>query len=164
MKTKIKMKITKSSGHSKLTGDFSEHLILYWLSKYGFECARVDHTGIDLIACNPKTKEPMGISVKSRCRYEGKEGQGVRVDIDGMKKARKACQDFRCQPYLAVVVDALDLIRCFVMPFATFYELYPRAKRNNVNWSMRKKRCAKYDDTPDVKQFDFTSATRQWWW
>ena len=82
------MKIKKSSRHSKLTGDFSEHLVLYWLSKYGFECARVDHTGIDLIACNPKTKERMGISVKSRCRYEGKEGQGVRVDVKGLKHAK----------------------------------------------------------------------------
>jgi hypothetical protein len=44
------MKINKSSGHAKITGDFGESLILYWLSKYGFECALVDHTGIDIIA------------------------------------------------------------------------------------------------------------------
>ena len=40
----------KSSRHSKITGNFGEALILYWLSKRGFECANVDHTGIDLIA------------------------------------------------------------------------------------------------------------------
>jgi hypothetical protein len=34
------------------SGDFAEHLILYWLSKYGYESARVDHTGIDLTARN----------------------------------------------------------------------------------------------------------------
>jgi len=44
------MDITKSSRHSKIAGDFGETLVLYWLSKYGFECASVDHTGIDLIA------------------------------------------------------------------------------------------------------------------
>jgi len=49
------MDIVKSSRHSKIAGDFGEYLILYWLSKYGFECARVDYTGIDLIARNPKT-------------------------------------------------------------------------------------------------------------
>ena len=70
--------ISKSSRHAKITGDFGEALVLYWLSKYGFECARVDHTGIDLIARNPHTQELMGISVKSRsrnvaCRTQGHE-------------------------------------------------------------------------------------------
>jgi hypothetical protein len=60
------MNITKSSRHSKIAGDFGEALVLYWLSKHGFECARVDHTGLDLIARNPNTEEVMGISVKSR--------------------------------------------------------------------------------------------------
>ena len=45
--------ISKSSRHSKITGNFAEHFVLYWLSKYGFECAYVDHVGIDLIANNP---------------------------------------------------------------------------------------------------------------
>jgi hypothetical protein len=64
------MKIQKSSRHSKITGDFAESLILYWLSKYGFESAKVDHTGIDLIARNTVTNEVMGISVKSRSRND----------------------------------------------------------------------------------------------
>jgi len=62
------MEMLRSSRHSKITGDFGEALVLYWLSKHGFECARVDHTGIDLIARNPRTGEVMGISVKSRSR------------------------------------------------------------------------------------------------
>lgn len=61
-------KIAKRSRHSKITGDFAERLVLYWLSKYGFECAFVDHTGLDVIARNPHTGELMGISVKSRAR------------------------------------------------------------------------------------------------
>jgi hypothetical protein len=158
------MKIKKSTRHSKLTGDFSEHLVMYWLSKYGFECARVDHTGIDLIACNLKTKVRMGISVKSRCRYEGKEGQGVRVDVKGMNSARKACRDFGCEPFLAIVVDAGDRMRCFILPFDTFYKLYPGAKKRNVNWSMREKWRARYDGIPDIKRFELTSATGHWWY
>ena len=51
------MRIDKSSRHSKITGDFAERLILYWLSKNGLECTYVDHVGIDLIAVNPRTRE-----------------------------------------------------------------------------------------------------------
>ena len=57
------VKINKSSRHSKITGDFAEYLILYWLSKYGFECAKVDHTGIDLIARKPHNNELVGLEI-----------------------------------------------------------------------------------------------------
>jgi Holliday junction resolvase-like predicted endonuclease len=67
------MKLTKSSRHSKITGDFGEAIVLYLLSRHGFECARVDHTGIDLIARRPNSKEVLGISVKSRSRQTGTE-------------------------------------------------------------------------------------------
>ena len=56
------MKINKSTRHAKITGDFGEAVVLYWLSKYGFECAPVDHTGIDIIARNLHTNEVMGIA------------------------------------------------------------------------------------------------------
>ncbi len=52
------MELSKSSRHSKITGDFAEHLVLYWLSKYGFECAKVDHTGrVIEISCFGRKKE-----------------------------------------------------------------------------------------------------------
>src|ERR1019366_7089243 len=56
---------------------FPQQLVLYWLSKHGFECARVDHTGIDLIARNPHSDEVMGISVKSRSRNPGTENVSI---------------------------------------------------------------------------------------
>ena len=71
------VEISKGSRHSKIKGDFAEGHILYRLSKRGFECARVDHTGLDLIARNPHTEELMGISVKSRfaqCRLGDQPG------------------------------------------------------------------------------------------
>jgi Holliday junction resolvase-like predicted endonuclease len=80
------MKINKSTRHSKIAGDFGEMLVLYWLSKYGFECAKVDHTGIDIIARNPHSKEVMGISVKSRTRNAGKEKDVVNLLADDFKK------------------------------------------------------------------------------
>ena len=58
----------KSSRHAKITGNFGEALVLYWLSKRGFECANVDHTGIDIIARRPSSEEVLGISVKCRSR------------------------------------------------------------------------------------------------
>jgi Holliday junction resolvase-like predicted endonuclease len=88
------MIVNKSSRHSKITGDFAESIVLYWLSKYGFECAKVDHTGIDLIAKNPKTQELMGISVKSRSRNTGKEGQYIGIQNHNFEKVDFACQVF----------------------------------------------------------------------
>ena len=80
------MEINKSTRHAKITGDFSESLILYWLSKYGFECALVDHTGIDIIARNPHTQELMGISVKSRSRNVGAESHYVSIPNKNFEK------------------------------------------------------------------------------
>src|SRR6478735_5770885 len=81
--------IAKSSRHSKITGDFAEYLTLYLLSKHGFECARIDHTGMDIIARNPHTKELMGISVKSRSWEEIRANSSMNVRID--EKLTTAC-------------------------------------------------------------------------
>ena len=93
------MKINKSTRHAKITGDFGEAFVLYWLSKYGFECALVDHTGIDIIARNPHTQEVMGISVKSRSRNEGTENDSISIPNDNFAKAEAACAAFGCVPY-----------------------------------------------------------------
>jgi len=39
-----------SSNHAKLTGEFGEHLVLYWLSKNGYESVHAQYVGIDIIA------------------------------------------------------------------------------------------------------------------
>lgn len=156
------MKIKKSSRHAKITGDFSEHLILYWLSKYGFECARVDHTGIDLIARNPKNKERMGISVKSRSRTEGSETTPVKIERDNLRKAEIASRVFGCTPYLALVVDAGTMIRCFVLPLKALYRLYPSAKKRTVSWQMTEKAINTYYQRPDIRIFEFMSDTKRW--
>jgi hypothetical protein len=39
-----------ASHHQKIIRDFAEMLVLYWLSKSGHKCARIDHIGIDIIA------------------------------------------------------------------------------------------------------------------
>lgn len=101
--------IEKSSRHQKITGDFGESLVLYWLSKHGYECALIDHTGIDILAS--KNGKIFGISVKTRSRNERNEFGRVHL-LAGMKKDRNdekkylaACKAFKCEPYFAVVVD-----------------------------------------------------------
>src|SRR5262249_21485925 len=102
----------KSSNHKKITGDFAEALILYWLSRSCYECARVNHTGIDIIA-SYKPGKLIGISVQSRSRYSGTEKESV--NLHEFEKARVACRTFKCTPYSAIVVDCGDVIRCFML-------------------------------------------------
>src|SRR5437667_9320111 len=109
------MNVIKSTRHAKITGNFGEAMVLYWLSKYGFECALVDHTGIDIIARNPHTQEIMGISVKSRSRKEGTEQAYITIPNDNFTKAKAACAAFGCVPYFAIVIDAGEIIRAFIL-------------------------------------------------
>lgn len=156
------MELNKSSRHSKITGDFAESLVLYWLSKYGFECARVDHTGIDLIARNPHTKEVMGISVKCRSRNAGKERTNVSVTADNFDKVRAACQAFDCVPYFAIVVDAADTIACFMTSMEHLVELHPPGKRTS-SWAMSAAWLERYAGDAQVMRFEFKTQTTRWW-
>ena len=85
--------IAKSSRHAHITGKFAEALVLYWLSRDGFECASIDHTGIDLLARNCRTGKLMGISVKSRSRKKGTETGGRKLCKGGLQKNRQGLQD-----------------------------------------------------------------------
>ena len=156
------MEKQRSSRHSKITGDFGEALVLYWLSKDGFECARIDHTGIDLIARNPCTHEVMGISVKSRSRRLGREKAYLHIPNKDLKKAQEACDAFGCVPYIAVVVDTAELIRVFITPMDHLVELFPPTAAS-VGWKMTDKHLERYDDDPQVMIFELSTATKRWW-
>ena len=156
------MDVVKSTRHSKITGDFAEHLILYWFSKYGFECASVDHTGIDLIARNPHTGEFMGISVKSRSRSTGKEGQFVSIPKDNFQKAKEACQAFGCIPYFAIVVDQGSRIESFIVSQAYLLKLF-RPGKTTVSWKMSEEWLDRYRADPEIKKFSLEHKTETWW-
>jgi hypothetical protein len=151
------MKISKSTRHAKITGDFGEALVLYWLSKYGFECAPVDHTGIDIIARNPHTQEVMGISVKSRSRTEGAEQEYVSIPSDNFDKAEAACRAFNCMAYFAVVVDAGDTIRAFIVPMQRLRSL------KGKGWKMSARYLRQYEADPEIMAFEFKTKTSKWW-
>jgi Holliday junction resolvase-like predicted endonuclease len=156
------MEISKSTRHSKIAGDFGEALVLYWLSKHGFECAKVDHTGIDIIARNPETNELMGIFVKSRTRNSGKEQDNVSIGNDNFTKIEAVCKAFECNPYFAIVVDAADTIRVFLLSADRLCELRPMGKRVS-SWPMRDKDIDKYACDPTIKSFSFRSDIGHWW-
>lgn len=121
--------VSKSSRHSKITGDFAENLVLYWLSKYGIECARVDHVGMDLIARRDGSTRPMGISVKSRSRNPGTEGTYLSIPNENFSKLEAACIAFGCEPYFAIVVDEAQGIDAFVLPAAVLQQIHPQRQK-----------------------------------
>ncbi len=156
------MKIAKSSRHSKITGDFAERLVLYWLSKHGFECAIVDHVGLDIIARNPNNEEIMGISVKARSRNTGTDGSSLSISNDNLGKLDAACQAFNCKPYFAIVVDEAASITTFILSKASLVYISPPGKEV-ISWKMRKSNIAKYEINPEIKIFRFLTETINWW-
>jgi hypothetical protein len=156
------MEIKKSTRHSKIVGDFGETLVLYWLSKYGFECAKVDHTGIDIIARNPHTNEVMGVSVKSRTRNAGTEKEFVRLPADDFAKIDAACIAFGCLPFFAIVIDAGDMIRVFIASVKKVLELYPRTPAGS-GWRMSPEHLKQYADDSEIMMFEFQTKHGRWW-
>ena len=156
------MEIAKSTRHSKITGDFAERLVLYWLSKYGFECAIVDHVGLDIIARNPHTQEVLGISVKSRSRNTGTEGSYISIPNDNLIKLENACKSFNCVPYFAIVVDEAESITAFILSKAHLIDISPPGKEV-VSWKMRKTNISQYEMDPHIKTFHFSTRAGNWW-
>ena len=154
--------IDKSTRHSKITGDFAEGLILYWLSKHGFESARVDHTGIDLIARNPITKEIMGISVKSRSRTKGTEKDYLGIPNNHFDKVNEACEAFDCVPYFAIVIDAAGKISIFILSQTKLLSMFPRGKSIS-SWKMNEKHIKEYKNDNEIINIEFNYNTLNWW-
>jgi hypothetical protein len=151
----------KSSRHAKICGDFGESLVLYWLSKHGFECAAVDHTGIDIIARNKISGHLMGISVKSRTRIEGTEFSTVDVPAHHFPKIETACKEFGCSPHIAIVVDAHPLIRAYLMPLSRFLELCPTKK--NSYWKMNIESIKAYENDAQIMAFELNCMKTRGW-
>jgi hypothetical protein len=155
------MKLTKSSRHSKITGDFGEAMVLYLLSRHGFECARVDHTGIDLIARRPNSQEVLGISVKSRSRQTGTENSHLALPHEGFVKAKAACDAFGCTPYLALVIDAGDRIRVFLLSLRHLHKLFPGGRKVSA-WQMSDSFLKKYYTDPKIAIFELATRGEKW--
>jgi len=107
------MQIEKSSRHQHIIGKFGEYMLRNWLSRSGFEVAIIDHTGLDIVAYNPRTKKRLGITVKSRTRNIGKEATQVNIfsyreGKNDRQKLIDACVSFDCEPWIAVYVETVQ--------------------------------------------------------
>jgi hypothetical protein len=145
----------RSSRHAKITGNLGEALVLYWLSKRGFECANVDHTGIDIIARRPLSEEVLGISVKCRSRTQATEEAPVNLLTKDDDKIIEACVAFHCVPYVAVVVDQGSVLRAFLTTL-----LHTRANYPGQSWRMSPSMIERYKSDRQIETFELES--RNW--
>jgi len=158
--------IIKSSRHQKLIGNFGESLVCNWLSRSGFEVAIVDHTGIDIIAYNPFTKERMGITVKSRTRTVGKEDTSVNIFLNkkgDREKLIEACKSFGCKPWIAVYVETANFADLYLTSLENYDKKYRGRGKTVDRWKMGKKWRAEYEKDPNVKHIRIEFDIKNWW-
>ena len=155
------MDILKSTRHAKITGDFGEAAVLYYLSLSGFECARVDHTGIDLIARSARLRQPFGISVKARSRSPGTEHTALNLYKKDFPKIESACEAFGCIPYIGLVFDSSDYLRVYVMPLVHLRKLVPGGAKVTA-WPMSPSKVAQYAEDPEIMSIEWQRIASQW--
>jgi len=154
--------ILKSSRHKHIIGRFAEWLVLYWLSRDGFECTWIDHTGIDLLANNCRTGKLMGISVKSRCREKGREHDSLSCRVKDFRKIHAACDAFRCDPYFAFVIDTGNKIAMFLVS-EDHFKAISKTGKSVIGWGMSTKHLAAYQNDPEIMWVEFSVSEHRWW-
>lgn len=139
--------MNKSKRHSKITGDFGEYIVLYLLSKYGFECARIDYVGINLYAKNNKSGKKIGISVKTNTLNSKKSTKGI--EIDSIERAKDACNIFEIEPYLAVVFDQEEYITVIMFPIKKINDFCTTSK-TKIRLNLNAESLKEYKDNPEI--------------
>jgi Holliday junction resolvase len=164
------MKISKSSRHQKIIGNFGEQLICNMLSRTGFEVTIVDHTGIDIIAYNPKTKRRFGITVKSRTRNIGKEKTKVNIFSyqkrkNDRQKLLNACNAFSCEPWIAVYVETSEFADVYLTSLKNYDDKYRgRVGKAIDDWGMGTKNKEGYERDHNVKHIRIEFHATNWDW
>ena len=164
------MNIEKSTRHQYIIGKFGEYLLVNWLSRSGFEVSLVDHTGLDVIAYNPKSNQRMGITVKSRTRNVGKETTSVnllsyREGKNDRKKLMDACETFAAIPWIAVYVETLEYADLYLVSLEHYDCLYRgREDRATDTWSMSAKCLQKYNEDKDIRHIKAVFTQEGWLW
>ena len=158
--------MNKSTRHSKIIGDFGESFVCEFLSREGFEIARVDHTGLDLIAYNPVDKRHLGITVKSRTR-DTKQKESVAVNVfshqkgkNDREKLKAACKAFGCKPWIAVYVENANVADLYLTRLGTFNKLH--GGKAIETWKMDEKSKKRYLENPDIKHISIQLNTSKW--
>ncbi len=164
------MSIEKSTRHQKIIGNFGENVVCNWLSRSGFEVTIVDHTGIDVIAYNPKTKQRLGITIKSRTRNLGKEKTHVNMlSYQNGKNDREmtlaACKAFACDPWIAVYVETSGTADLYLTSLENYDKNYRGKKAKAIDdWKMNEKARAEYENDTNVRHVRIVFDTKRWNW
>jgi len=164
------MEIIKSTRHQKIIGDFGEALLCNWFSRPGFEVTIVDHTGIDIVAYNPKTRQRLGVSVKSRTRQKGKEAVPVnlfsyRKGKNDRQKVLNACNAFACEAWIAMYVESSDFADLYLLTLE-HYDLKYRGNPDRAidTWKMGDKYKKIYECDPNLKHIHMAFYKESWEW
>lgn len=160
----LKMKITKSSRHSKIVGNFGEHLVLNWLSRSGFEASIIDHTGADIVAYHKILKRRLVISVKSRTRTEGTESDSVYLlrKTEDRQKLLDACEAFNAEAWLAIYVECGQAADLFLTSLENYDKKYHKIATTK-SWMMTVAALGKYKDDPEIKHIHIEFTPITWW-
>ena len=159
------MEISRGTRHSKIIGDFGEHLVCNWLSRSGFEVSRVDHTGIDVVAYNPSAERRYGITVKSRTRTSSKESESVYVfRKDDRKKLLDACKAFGCEPWIAVYVELECTADLYLTSLANYDGKYRVGGDSAIDaWGMTLAQMQGYVADAEVRHIHVAFKDENWW-
>ena len=162
------MEINKSSRHPKIVGDLGEQLVCNWLSRSGWEVVPVDHTGIDLIAYHRKSGKRIGITVKSRTRIAGTERDTVNIfkkRKNDREKIRQACEDFACEPWIAIYVETSDFADLFLTSLDNYDAKYLGKDDKAVeDWKMGENYRQQYACDPSVRHLQLKVESDNWEW
>jgi hypothetical protein len=164
-KKKLAMpKINRSTRHQKIVGEFGEHLVCNWLSRSGFEVSRVDHTGIDVVAYNPKLKKRYGITVKARTRMLKRESSAVYIFRRGdRKKMLAACKYFGCRPWIAIYVESEKTADLYMTSLKNYDAKYRVGRRKIDAWKMTKSHMTQFFKDSQVRHIHVDFKEQHWW-
>lgn len=157
-------KINRGGRHTKIVGEFGEHLVCNWLSRSGFEVSRIDHTGIDLVAYSPRLKKRYGITVKARTRKRKREASPVYIFRRGdRKKMLAACKYFGGLPWIAIYVESEKAADLYMTSLENYDAKYRVGGRKIDAWKMTKAQMDGYTNDLLVRHIHVDFKDENWW-
>jgi hypothetical protein len=64
--------------------------------------------------------------------------------------------------HFAIVVDAGDTIRGYILSMAHLLEIFPKG-RTASGWKMTQRYLEQYAADPQIQTFEFQTKTTKWW-
>ena len=144
------MEKIRSERHSKISGDFGEHFVCYWLSKRNFQPVIIDYTGIDIVAFNNNLHERWGISVKTRTRTKDKNQQeAINISLRELPLILQACKFFDAKPFFGIVSDAeiQNQIYIHIISFEEMKRINNYEEGKNLYIKLTEKYIEQYETT-----------------